>query len=299
MLLAVGVFVRRVGMIDAAFVAQAAKIVFYFGLPCLLFDKLLQGEIHLGEQAQLLTAGVVSVLACYLLGEAFAWKFVPDVRDKGVFVQSVFRGNLGTMGLAYVINAYGDVGVAGGAIYTGAITFLFNILGVICLSRTQTGSFGAKLLGTLNKIAANPLIIAIMISALLQMLHFLPPKPVMKGVGYVADLAVPLALICAGAAFDFRSLGRLGDVSMLGSIGRLIVAPAVAVAVCLMFGLRGMPLGIVFLMAATPVAAAAYPMVKAMGGNDTAAANVAGITTLGSGFSAAAGIVILRSLGLM
>lgn len=299
MLLVCGMFIRRIGLIDTTFIAQASKIVFYLGLPLLMFHNLMHGKIHLGEQAVLLSAAVVSTLACFILAELYAWKFVPDHRDKGVFVQGVFRGNLGAMGLAYVLNAYGPAGITAGAVYTGAITLLFNILAVIALSQGQGGSVWLKIRATLKKILTNPLIIGILTAALFQIMNIMPPKPIMKGVAYMADLAVPLALLCAGAAFDFRSLAKLGDISMLASIGRLVVAPVIAVCIGLLFGLQGMSLGILFLMTATPLAAAAYPMVKAMGGNDVACANIAGITTIGSGISAAIGIVILRNFGLM
>ena len=112
MLLGIGVLIRRIGLIDTVFNAQASKVVFYLGLPLLMFHNLMHGEIHLGEQAVLLGAAVAATLVCFVLAELYAWKWVPDVRDKGVFVQGVFRGNLGAMGLAYVLNAYGAPGIA-------------------------------------------------------------------------------------------------------------------------------------------------------------------------------------------
>lgn len=299
LLLALGMGLKRSGWVDAAFIAQASKLVFYFGLPFLMFTNLMRGEIRFGEQAALLGAGVVSALLCYALAEVYAWKRVPAVRDKGVFVQAVFRGNLGAMGLAYVMNAYGEAGIAAGAVYVGVVTLLFNILAVLALSRGHDGSVVQKVLAALKKILTNPLIVGILAAMLLQALNVQPPKSLMKAADYVANLAVPLSLICAGAAFDFRALGKWGDIAATGSFGRLVIAPAVSVGVGLAFGLEPLAMGILFLMTATPMAAAAYPMVKAMGGNDVAAANISGITTLGSGFSAALGIVILRSFGLM
>ena len=91
----------------------------------------------------------------------------------------------------------------------------------------------------------------------------------------------------------------MSDISLQASIGRLLVAPLVAVATGLAFGLSGVPMGVLYLMSATPVAAASYVMARAMGGNDVAAANITGITTFGAMFSAAAGIVVFRSFGLM
>lgn len=299
LLLGFGIWLRRAAKIDAGFTAQAANLVYRYGLPCLLFANLAESPINYGEQAVLLAAGAISVLACFAAAELYAWKFVPEPQNKGVFVQGVFRANLGIMGLAFVQNAYGESGMAAGAVYTGVITILFNILAVVTLSRTTGGSWRGKAAGMLKSIITNPLIAAIVLALLLQHFHMPVPKPIMKTAGYIANISLPLALICAGAAFDFRSMFKISDISLQASIGRLVAAPAVAVAVGLAFGLSGTPFGVLFLMTATPVAAAAYIMAKAMGGNAAAAANITGITTFGAMFTAAAGIVMLRSFGLM
>lgn len=62
------------------------------------------------------------------------------------------------------------------------------------------------------------------------------------------------------------------------------------------FGLSKVDLGIVFLMTATPLAAT-YAMVRAMGGNEVTVANIIGLTTFGSMFGSAIGIITLRTVG--
>ena len=62
-------------------------------------------------------------------------------------------------------------------------------------------------------------------------------------------------------------------------------------------GFGGIQFGVLFMMSATPVAAASYVMVKAMGGNDVAAANIVGITTFGAMFVAALGLGLMKPLG--
>ena len=57
-----------------------------------------------------------------------------------------------------------------------------------------------------------------------------------------------------------------------------------------------MQLGILFLMASAPVATAVYAMVRAYGGNGTAAANLIGLTTLGAIFSTNIGLFILKQM---
>lgn len=86
---------------------------------------------------------------------------------------------------------------------------------------------------------------------------------------------------------------------MQASIGRIVVAPIIAIAVGLSFELTGVHMGVLFLMAASPTAAASYVMAKAMGGNDVLAANILAFTTVVGMFGMAIGAAMLRALGWM
>ncbi len=90
LLLVFGVALRRSGQVDAHFCMQASKLVFNYGLPCLLFVNLFGSEIHYGEQILLLLAGAAATLVLFFGAELYAWRFVPAARDKGVFVQACF-----------------------------------------------------------------------------------------------------------------------------------------------------------------------------------------------------------------
>ena len=301
LLLLFGWLLQRSGQIDGHFAHQAAKLVFHYGLPMLLFVQLSRGEIYYAEQLDLLAAGVVTTLVLFVLAEGYAWKYVSDVRDKGVFVQGVFRSNMGIAGLALVQNAYGDAGVAAGAVYLGVITVLYNVLAVITLSRSMnTGETRGKRVGQLLKnVVQNPLIVAIVAALLLQQWEWKVPTLMLQTGAYVAQIAIPLALICSGATFDMRSLWNTSDISLHASVGRLVLAPLVAVAVGWGFGFSGVAMGVLFLMTATPATASGYIMAKAMGANDVAAANIVGITTFVGMVSAALGIAGLRGMGWM
>ena len=126
----------------------------------------------------------------------------------------------------------------------------------------------------------------------------LPVSPLLVQTGgYLSAVALPLALICAGATLNVQSLFSVSSIALWASIGRLIAAPLIAVLVGLAFGLQGLNMGVLFMMMATPVAAASYVMAKAMGANEVAAANIIGITTVGAMPVAAGGIALLRAVG--
>ena len=301
LLLVLGWFLQRTGQIDGHFANQAAKLVFNYGLPMLLFVQLSRSEIQYAEQLDLLAAGVISTFVLFFLAEAYAWRYVSDSRDKGVFVQGVFRSNMGIAGLALVQNAYGDAGIAAGAVYLGVITVLYNVLAVITLSRNtdKNITFKQRTGQLLSNVVRNPLIIAIVAALLLQHIEISVPAILLQTGAYVAQIAIPLALICSGATFDMRSLFNTSDISLHASFGRLVVAPLVAVGVGWWFGFDGVAMGVLFLMTATPATASGYIMAKAMGANAVAAANIVGITTFAGMLSAALGIAVLRGMGWM
>ena len=299
LLLVLGWYLRRSGQVDLKFCDQASKIVFNYSMPALLFFSIYANQSDMSEQLNLILAGFVSSVALFIGAEIIARLKVKDVRDQGVFVQGVYRANTMIMGLAFVSSAYGAPGVAMGAVYGGAMTLLYNILAVITLSRASAtdGKFHPMLM--VRQIVTNPLIIAIVLALVAKGLQ-VPVSPLLAETGrYLAVIALPLALICAGATLDLRSLFKVSDVSLWSSLGRLFVAPLAAIAAGIAFGLEGTAMGVLFLMTATPVAAASYVMAKAMGANDVAAANIVGLTTIGAMPVAAVGIAGLRMMGWM
>ena len=297
LLLALGYFLRRSGQIDAHFCDQASKIVFRYSLPALLFFSIYGNKVDFSSQIPLIAAGAVASLILFFGAELVAARTRMAATDKGVFVQGVYRANTMIAGLAFIANAYGAEGVAVGAVYGGAMTLLYNVLAVVTLNQNVAGSRRVQMAYFARQLLTNPLIIAILL-ALAAKAIALPVSPLLVQTGgYLAAIALPLALICAGATLNVQSLFSVSNIALWSSMGRLIAAPVIAVLVGLAFGLQGLNMGVLFMMMATPVAAASYVMAKAMGANEVAAANIIGITTVGAMPIAAGGIALLRAVG--
>lgn len=300
-LMGLGFFMKNKSLINDNFVDIASKLVFNFGLPCLLFFSVIKSNVDYQAQLPLLSAGILTTFLLFFGAELYAKFFVPKLPDKGVFVQGVFRSNMAIISLSVVGNAYGDVGTGVGAVYMGILTILYNILSVITLSRTQvTQGFIKQSLDITKKIFQNPLIIALVSAFIYKAVGLsLPPKPITRTGELLASIALPLALICAGATLDIRSMFRLSGVSMQASLGRVLVAPLLAVVMGVLFALPAVQFGVLFVMVASPAAAASYVMAKAMGGNDVLAANILALTTVVSMIGMAIGMAWLRMLGLV
>lgn len=302
-LMGLGFFMQKNRQASKAFIDQSSNFVFNYCLPCLLFFSVINSEVDYAKQIILIMAGVAVTFTLFVGSELYASRFIHNPADQGVFVQGVFRSNMAIIGLATVANAYGEQGLSVGAVYMGVVTILFNILAVITLSRVSKSAedtWVSRTLMILKKLATNPLMIALIGAFAYKALALPPLTGVIQTTGdLLAAVALPLALICAGASIDLRSMLIPSGLSMQASIGRIVIAPLVAIGVGLSFGLTGMHMGVLFLMVAAPTAAASYVMAKAMGGNEVLAANILAFTTVVGLFGMAIGAALLRGMGLM
>lgn len=291
-----GIYLKRIDFINDAFINISAKIVFNIGLPTLLFLSILKTPLDNPRSLSLVIYAALATVFVFVLLEWWAKRLQP-VEDRGVFVQGAFRSNMGFIGLAYCMNAYGDDVLSVAGLYLGLITIVFNILAVITLSRSLHAQ--TKPLGMLKGIAKNPLIIAIVAALACSLLHIPVPEFAQKSGQYFANLAVPLALLSTGGSLNFKELQANPNKTLYATVAKLLIVPVIITSGGVLFGFRGMELGVLFLMSSAPSAAAGYAMVQAMGGNGKLSANIIALTTIFSIVSVSLGITALKSMGWM
>ena len=294
--LLVGIYLKRINFINDAFIDISSKLVFNISLPLLLFFSILKTPLEEVTNLSLIAYGAGATVVVFVLLEWWAKRLEP-VEDRGVFVQGSFRANMGFIGLAYVINAYGEEGLVAASIYLGLVTALYNVLSVITLNRSMNKD--QNVVKILKGIAKNPLIIGIVAGLVVSALHVPMPAFAEKTGQYFANLALPLALICTGGSLNFAELKSNPHKTMYATVAKLIIVPFLITAGGALMGFRGINLGVLFLMCSAPTASASFIMVKAMGGNYKLAANIIALTSLGSILSVSLGILILRGLGWM
>ncbi|CAA0120570.1 AEC family transporter [Zhongshania aliphaticivorans] len=295
--LALGVYLRRVGLINDNFIDVGSKLVFNVTLPALLFLNISQTHIADSANISLVVLGLVGTLIAYLMLELLAAAMVPKREDRGVVVQGGFRSNMGIIGLAYCVNAFGDAGLVAASLYLGLVTILFNILAVITLNRSLNHRGGVA--STLKGIARNPLIISIVAALFVAGLEWELPELLVQSGGYFSQMTLPLALICTGASLDFRALRADFRSAMISAVCKLMIVPLLLIAAGISVGFRGLELGVLALMSSAPSAAASYIMVRAMGGNSALAANIIVLTTIGSLFTTSVLMMVLHGFALL
>lgn len=296
LVLVLGTFLARRGVLTDAFIDAGSRLVFNVTLPVLLFVTIGQADYAQAINLQLVATGVLGTVGVYLVFERIATLLVEPPAERGVVVQGAFRANMGIVGLAYCVNAYGEAAMATAALYLGVVTLLFNVLAVVTLNRSLKAH--RSLIPFLKDIGRNPLIIGILSALPVAYFELELPGLLLQTGEYFAQMTLPLALLCAGGSLSLRSVHGSSRNALIATFGKVLVTPLALTFLGYLMGLGGMELGILFLMSSAPTAAASYVMARAMGGNATLAANIILLTTLGSVIFASLGITWLRAAGL-
>ncbi len=294
-----GILFKRIGWVTEEFAGTGSTLVFRVTLPCFLFVKLAATDFRHGLPLLLVGYALAATLLVFLLLDRMVALRVYPVFDRGAFVQGTFRGNMGIVGLAFCISAFGEQVIAAASIYLAVMTVLYNILAIMTLSAHGRGGRGRpRTTELLLGIVKNPLIVAICIGVVVSLANISVPQMLLTTGEYFARMTLPLALLCAGASLrmaEFQNSRAL----YWATFGKLVAVPLVMTLGGIAMGLRGEQLGILYLMCSSPAAAASHPMTQAFGGNHHLSAAIIAATTLGAMVTTTAGVFILRGLALI
>lgn len=300
LMLFLGMFLRRVKLFDDTFIAIGSKLVFQVTLPALLFLNILDSPSLDMTQLPLITVGLLGNLLFFFFAHFSLKPLGYPHADHSVILQGGYRSNTGIVALAYVANAYGSDGIALAAIYVGVCTILYNILAVIALTPPDSNQNKSESIKSLLvSMLKNPLIISIAFAFAYKATGIPLPSMLEQTGHYLADMTLPLALLCTGGSIDLKSFRKSSKGPWISTIYKLILNPIFIVAIGYFAGLRDIYLGLLFFMTATPTAAASYVMARAMGANATMAANIIALTTIASLITCTLGIAFLKGFGLM
>jgi malonate transporter len=298
-IIGLGILFKRIGWINEEFAKMGSDLVFKVTLPCLLFVKLVKTDFRNVLPFSLVGYALISTVILFVVLDRFIAPRLKESTDRGVFVQGAFRSNMGIIGLAFCLSAFGESVVTTASIYLAVLTILYNVLAVITLTRHQENPTGQRNFGKLLMgIVKNPLILSISAGIIVSLSGIQVSDILLNTGSYFAQMTLPLALLCAGASIRLHEFQASRSLYW-ATAGKLLFVPLLITLGGIAMGLRGESLGVLYLMCAAPTAAASYPMTQAMNSNYHLAAAIIAATSLGSMVSTTLGIFLLRSFGLI
>lgn len=285
----VGVIIRLVGFADDHFNRISNKIVFTFALPAFLFKKLVEYDFTQDFDFILIIYALAGTIIFFGLTWVLSDHLKFDAKDKGVFIQGSYRGNYAIVGLAIVLNVFGEGLLVKASVLLAFALPLFNILAVIALTYPKIEkdqSYAAQIL-------LNPLILAVIVSIPFNYFQIHIPSFVNTAITYMSDMALPLALINIGSGLDLKFIKDLSSNVWLAAVLKLLVQPIIFVGLAILLGFNHDDVALLFVFFGVPTAIVSYIMSDAMGRNSLLAGKIILLTTLLSIITLPLGIFLI------
>ncbi|MDP3816696.1 AEC family transporter [Pseudomonas sp.] len=284
-----GYLLRRQAFPNEAFWPGAERLNYFVLFPALLLSSL--------ASAPLDNPALPRLALAVLLGLALAWLALLLLRRLrgwpagrfGAFTQGMLRFNT-YLGLAAVSSLFGQPGLTLAALMLALLVPTVNVLSVWSL----TAERGVSARSLLLPILKNPLILACLAGAVLNLSGLGLPGGSERLLGLLAAASLPLGLLCVGAALKPEQLR--GEVAALSwnSLLRLLGMPLLAWAVAYGLRLPALESTLLVLFFALPTAPTAYVLTRQLGGDSQL---MAGLITLQTLLAAASLPLLLLLLG--
>lgn len=272
-----GYLAKQKGYLDEHFVSTSTWIVFYVALPLKLFSDIRSAHIE-----TLPTTYVAYILLGIFLIFFSTWiaarPFIPDRKKLSAFVHCSFRSNFVYVGYPILESLYGKPSPEHMIVVTVFGLTLYNILAIVILTLYSESDDKKLHPGKiLLKILKNPMIIAIFIGVLFNILQIPVYTGLDKGISLLAALCTPLSLLLIGASLNFESVTHDLALVFASATIRTILTPLILIPVGIAIGLSAVELGIAYVFWATPCAINCFIYTKEMGGDSELASKI--ITT--------------------
>jgi hypothetical protein len=299
LVIVLGYLLKRLELIDATFLFQTNRLVYYICLPLLLFYKIGTANFLANFNGALVIGSALAIAAGFFLSYGYAALRGYPPAACGAFSQGAFRGNLAYMGLAIVFNAYGEAGFTRAGILMGFLVPVLNLFAVLALLLPHRRSDdGQGAVFWVKQLIGNPLIIASFAGIAWSYLQLPVPVILDRSLHIATGMTLPLALIAIGGSFSLEKLK--GDLvrAAFATGFKLIWLPLIAAGLLMLLGVGGQDLAIGVLFAGTPTATATYIMAHQLKGDAELAGSIVMMSTALSAVTYTISLLILRSFGL-
>jgi predicted permease len=278
LLLGLGVFARRSGILNETSAMGLNRLVVDFALPALFIAKVGTSplEAALSPRLMIVTVAMIGVATVLALAYARAARLPPAQR--GTLAQGAMRGNIVYFTFPLILSLYGDDGLRLAAVTATVLVPAMNLLAVAVLERYRP--VGASKGHVVLRVLANPIVVGALLSLVLAAAHWRPWGWLGSALNALADMAFPGALLALGAQLEvaqWRSLWRsLGVASGI----KLILMPAAGWWFLKLIGASPHELAIGVLLLAAPTAVASHPIAADLGGDVDLASSCVLVTTV-------------------
>ena len=218
------------GWFSTSAVDGLVKFTQHFAIPCLLFQAIAKIDLDAALNLPLLVTFYTGALICFALGVVGARVlFARNATDAIAIGFCCLFSNSVLLGLPITERAFGPDALVGNFAIIAFHAPLLYLVGVSAMELVQSkgATPTARIARIGNAMFHNPLVIAIALGFIVNVLSIPVPAPIAAGVGLMAAAALPAALFSLGGVlFQYRPEGDLRTIAMVCTIS-LIVHPVI------------------------------------------------------------------------
>ncbi|MCF3935711.1 AEC family transporter [Acuticoccus sp. M5D2P5] len=277
LLIGLGYLLRRRGFVADGFWPAAERLSYFVLLPCLFFHGLATadlGAVPVPQLAGTLVLSLVTVSLMLVVAERY-------VRIDGAAFTSVFQGGVrfnNYVGITAALALFGAPAIGIAAVANAAIVPTVNILVVLVFARY--GAARPTVRGVARGIVTNPLILGCAAGIMVRLLGVDLPDAIAASVRALGQAALPIGLLCVGAALEWSVIGRALRPTLAASVVKFAVMPSVTILACLLFGLDGRAAVVAVMFQSLPTASSSYVMARQLGGDAPLMAGIVAFQTV-------------------
>ena len=311
-MVAIGYLIKRRGLLTTEMAKVINKLVFRIFLPAMLFLNVYKIESLSSIQLDYILYAVIAIIFIFAMAIPGVILITPQGARRGALLQACFRSNYALIGIPLAASLFGQEGVSVATLLSAASIPLFNILAVISLSIFSKGDSEPRVKKILLGIVKNPLIQSIFLGILILCVRMFfmeneitfrltDLRPLYTVLGYLSNLATPLALLMLGVQFEFSAVRSLKKEILFGTLMRTVIVPLLGLGVAFLFfrdSFDGAKFAALVALFATPVAVSSVPMAQEMGADHTLAGQLVVWTTLISAITVFIASFLLKLAGI-
>lgn len=266
MLIVVGYFTKKLGIISDRANTEFSNIVINVALPSFIITSMsfdFSLEILMNSLVLVLLSFIVYGFAI-AVSKVFTRVIKVEGKSRDVYQYVCTFSNVGFMGYPVMAAVYGDIGVFYAAIYNLAFNALVWSYGVYILQRStkynksiDRPSTEKKRIRDVIKAFMNPGLTAVLIGFTLFLFSIKLPDVIFSTLKIIGSMTTPMSMMVIGFILsDIEMKSIIGDwrIFALASV-RLLLIPLTVLAVLTARGYEGYLLGIPVLLTAMPAAA--------------------------------------------
>ena len=278
LLISLGWFCRRIGLLTQALVKGVNQLVFRVFLPVNLCVSVMNTPYDTAVSMNVFLLTAIGLAVNFGVLFLLIPRFESDRKKIGVMIQGMARGNYAFFGIPLVAMLFPGRDTSLASLMVIVTIPVYNVLSVVALCIYGEGEL--RLGKVLLNILKNPLIIGSVSGYLFWTLHFQPPAFIRTAMTDMAKVATPLALFTLGGAIQFASAKKHLRQLLIVVPWKLILSPFVFLCIGIASGLREIELTCGYIAFGAPTAVSSYPMAQQMGGDSELAAEIVTITSV-------------------